>query len=252
MASLQAARVVPTIETFSSPWWQTSGATIVFTVAMLFALRLLRPDQRAAYARALGWLLLLWMTFPPITHALAGRWHVDYSLPLQWCDLTGGIAGLALLTRRQLLYEVSLFWGITGAGSALLTPQFTQGTDWFYLVEFFVSHCILLTAPFYLSIYGGMRPRTWSWVGAAGWLNAAALVVGAFDVLTDTNYMFLLHAPNADLPLYKIDWPYYLIGFELACLVAFVLIYLPFRLIRPGLWWAGSEAAPGTPLQNRV
>jgi hypothetical integral membrane protein (TIGR02206 family) len=220
-----------TAETFGSFWWQTSGATVAFTVAMLFALRFLGPQQRILYARALGWTLVLWVIFPPMAHAMTGHWSLHYSLPLQWCDFTGGIAGLALLTRRQPLYEVSLFWGVTGAGSALLTPQFTQGTEWFYLMEFFVSHCILLTAPFFLSIYANMRPRTWSWLASLGWLNAAAAVVGAFDLLSNTNYMFLLKAPNADLPLYQVEWPYYLIGFEVACLIMFALIYLPFRLL---------------------
>ncbi|HSB22588.1 MAG TPA: YwaF family protein, partial [Burkholderiaceae bacterium] len=176
--------MVQTAETFSSFWWQTSGTTVAFTVAMLFALRFLRQEQRALYARALGWTLVLWVVFPPTVHALTGHWQLSYSLPLQWCDFTGGIAGLALLTRRQFFYEVSLFWGVAGAGSALLTPQFTQGTEWFYLMEFFVSHCILLSAPFFLSIYGNMRPRTWSWLGSLGWLNAVSLVVGAFDLLS--------------------------------------------------------------------
>ena len=233
MDARQAGLVVPTFETFSAPWWQTSGATIAFTVVMLFAIRFLRQEQRALYARGLGWILLLWMFLPPTAHALTGHWHVTYSLPLQWCDFTGGIAGLALLTRRQLFYEVSLFWGIAGAGSALLTPQFTQGTDWFYLTEFFVSHCILLTAPFFLSIYEHMRPRAGSWLGSLGWLNVAALAVGAFDLVVDTNYMFLLRAPDADVPLYKIDWPYYLIGFEVACLFTFALIYVLFRVMKP-------------------
>lgn len=224
--------MVHTAETFGSFWWQTSGTTVAFTAGMLLALRFLRQEQRALYARALGWTLVLWMGLPPTAHALTGHWHLSYSLPLQWCDFTGGIAGLALLTRRQFFYEVSLFWGISGAGSALLTPQFTQGTDWFYLMEFFISHCILLSAPLFLSFYESMRPRAWSWLGSLGWLNAVSLVVGAFDLLSDTNYMFLLRAPDADVPLYKIAWPYYLIGFEAACLITFALIYLPFRVIK--------------------
>jgi uncharacterized membrane protein YwaF len=77
-----------------------------------------------------------------------------------------------------------------------------------------------------------MRPRAWSWLGSLGWLNVAALLVGAFDLVVNTNYMFLLRAPNADIPLYKIDWPYYLIGFEVACLLTFALIYLLFRVRR--------------------
>jgi hypothetical integral membrane protein (TIGR02206 family) len=230
----------PTVETFSPLWWQTSGVTIAFTILMLIGIRFLKPELRAIYATLLGWLLVAWMVVPPLAHALAGLWNVSYGLPLQWCDFTGGIAGLAILTRRQLFFEVSLFWGIAGAASALLTPQFTQGTSWFYLMEFYISHSILLTAPFFLSIYENMRPRTWSWLGALAWLNAVSLPIGAFDYAVDANYMFLFRAPDADNPLYKIEWPYYLIGFEAACLVVFALIYLPF-------WYVKREASRAEP-----
>ena len=243
--------MVHTVDTFSSLWWQTSGATLAFTVLMLYAIRFLQRGHRARYARALGWTLVLWMVFPPIAHALTGHWHMSYGLPLQWCDFTGGIAGLALLTRRQSFFEVSLFWGITGSTSALLTPQFTQGTDWFFLMEFFVSHCILLAAPLFLSLYENMRPRSWSWLSSLGWLNAVALGVGAFDYLVSANYMFLLSAPNAELPLYRIEWPYYLIGFEVGCLIAFALIYLPFRIMRPVPAGAGPWATRAVSVQGR-
>jgi len=233
MDAAHTGPVIPTFELLSLPWWQTSGATIAFTALMLLAVRLLREDQRALCARALGWLMLVWVVLPPLVHVFAGHWRVNSNLPLHWCDLTGAIAGLALLRRRQLFYEFALFWGLTGAASALLTPQFTQGSEWYYLAEFFISHSMLLAAPLYLSIYEDMRPRAWSWLGALAWLNVAALPVGAFDLVTDANYMFLLRGPTADLPIYKFGWPYHLLVFEIACLVTFVLIYLPFRLMRP-------------------
>lgn len=217
-----------TVKTFSLMWWQTSGMTIIFTILMLFALRFLKPSQREMYASGLGWLLVLWVIIPPIAHAISGHWHVRYGLPLQMCDFTGGVAGFAILTRKQLFYELSLFWGITGATMALLTPQFTQGITWFFLLEFFVSHSILITAPFFLTIYRGMRPRVGSWLTTWGWLNAVAVVVGSFNYLVNANYMFLCKAPTVKNPLIQGDWPYYLIGFEIACLVLFILIYLPF------------------------
>ncbi len=220
-----------TVETFTALWWETSGLTVAITAVMLVVVRRLRPHQRTLYARGLGWVLLSWMVLPPLAHALIGHWNLSSGLPLQWCDFTGGIAGLAVLTRRQPFYEVSLFWGIAGAGSALLTPTFTQGTDWFFLMEFYISHSILLTAPFFLSIYADMRPRAWSWLASLGWLNAVALVMLLFDYLIDANYMFLLQPPAADLAVYRIGWPYYLVGFEVGCLVAFALIYAPFRLV---------------------
>jgi hypothetical integral membrane protein (TIGR02206 family) len=251
METALAPIVVPTFEPFSLPWLQTSGTAVLLAALMLIAVRFLGTEQRALYARSLGWLMLAWVVLPPLVTMIAGQFHARYNLPLHWCDLTGGIAGLALLNRRQLFYEVSLFWGLTGAGSALLTPQFTQGTDWYYLAEFFTSHCLLLAAPLFLSIYENMRPRTGSWLGALAWLNALALPVAAFDLLTDANYMFLLRAPTADLPIYKFGWPYYLVGFEIACLVMFALIYLPFRFVRTEPLGVESVAGCAAPLGGR-
>jgi hypothetical integral membrane protein (TIGR02206 family) len=252
METALAPVVVPTFEPFSLPWLQTSGTAVLLAALMLIAVRFLRTEQRALYARSLGWLMLAWVVLPPLLTMIAGQFHARHNLPLHWCDLTGGIAGLALLNRRQLLYEVSLFWGLTGAGSALLTPQFTQGTDWYYLAEFFTSHCLLLAVPLFLSIYENMRPRAGSWLGALAWLNVLALPVAAFDLLTGANYMFLLRAPTADLPIYKVGWPYYLVGFEIACLVIFALIYLPFRFVRTEPLYVKSAAGRAPPLGGRA
>jgi hypothetical integral membrane protein (TIGR02206 family) len=245
MDARHAPLVTPTFEPFGAAWWQTSGATVAVAALLLYAVRFLGLPQRALYARSLGLALLLWVVLPPLAHALAGQWELHLGLPLHWCDLTSAIAGIAVLTRRQLLYEFSLYWGITGAASALMTPQFTLGAQWFYVAEFFVSHFLLLTAPMFLTLYEDMRPRRGSWLSALAWLNAAALPVLAFDLATDANYMFLLRAPTIDLPFYRIEWPYYLIAFEIAALLAFALIELPFRLLRPATNSAANAARRG-------
>jgi hypothetical integral membrane protein (TIGR02206 family) len=221
-----------TVKTFSPMWWQTSGMTIIVTVLILIGLRFLNQKQQDLYAKGLGWLLVLWTIIPPIAHVLMGQWHIRYGLPLQMCDSTGFIAGIAVLTRKQLLYEITLCWALTGATMALLTPQFTQGISWVFLTEFFVSHSILVTAPFFLSIYGGMRPRSWAWLRSFGWLNVLAFFVGIFNYMVNANYMFLCKAPTAKNPLIQGAWPTYLIGFEIACLLLFLLIYAPFYVLK--------------------
>jgi hypothetical integral membrane protein (TIGR02206 family) len=233
------------VEVFSPLWWFTSGTSLALAVLSLLGIRFLTAHQRTLYAKGLGWGLILWMVLPPVANAFAGHWHVSYGLPLQWCDFTGGLAGLALITRRQLLYEISLFWGLTGAAAALVTPTLTQGTDWFFLAEFFISHAMLISAPVFLTLYASMRPRRWSWLGSVGWLNVVGLGVLVLDYLIDANYMFLISAPPRDIAVYRIQWPGYLIGFDAACVVAFALIYLPFRYVgrhqgRDTRWTAGE------------
>jgi len=52
--------------------------------------------------------------------------------------------------------------------------------------------------------------------------------VGSINYLLGSNYMYLAIKPNVENPFLIGDWPYYIIGLELAVVLHAILVYLPF------------------------
>ncbi len=61
-------------------------------------------------------------------------------LPLEICNVTAWIAFVACLSLTPVTVECTYFWGMSGAGMALLTPDL--GAQW--PARFFFTHGLLI------------------------------------------------------------------------------------------------------------
>lgn len=218
-----------TTRIFSPFWFRTSGLTLAITGISLLLLLQIPTEQTRFAGQILGWWILVWAVLPPIVHAIKKQWDWRYGLPLQLCDITAFFTGWALVSENQLVHEIALYWGMTGALHALLTPQFTQGTQFFFLIEFYVSHTGLILGPMFLTYARGMELRPWSWLEAGGWLFICGIVVGLMNWRHQCNYMFLCRPPTAKNPFIIGQWPWYLMGFAVVMFLHFLVFYLIFR-----------------------
>ncbi|HEY6224540.1 MAG TPA: TIGR02206 family membrane protein, partial [Gemmatimonadales bacterium] len=66
--------------------------------------------------------------------------ELAYSLPLQLCDAAIFVAAAALWTRRQLIVELTYFWGLAGTIQALLTPDLPQHFPSYPYFQYYLAH----------------------------------------------------------------------------------------------------------------
>ncbi len=200
-------------------------------------------------ARGIRWTLALLLLLCTVlfygNFAVHGEPMFPRHLPLELCDASLWLAIAALLTLNPLVYDLAYYFAAAGATMALLTPNLTE-PSLFLSVQFFADHGLLVVAVLYLAWSGQARPRPGSVARAMVGLNVFAAIAGGFDSIFQTDYMFLRAKPPTVSALDLLGpWPWYIVACEGVALVAFALLYLPFR--RPA---AEGQAEHGGMIEN--
>ncbi len=161
-----------------------------------------------------------------------GTWKLTESLPLHLCDAAIIVSFVALLTRKQLPYELAYFWGLAGSVQALLTPALPEAYTAYEFCRFFISHGGIVVAVAYLTFVRGMRPGRRSVLRTIGISLAYAAVAGGVNQLLSSNYMYLCEKPDAVSLLDKLGpWPWYLIPLFGIGMLMIATLYIPFQII---------------------
>jgi hypothetical integral membrane protein (TIGR02206 family) len=152
-------------------------------------------------------------------------------LPLHFCGLATYLTAIALVSRKQLVYEVAYFWGLAGAAMAMITPAIQEDFPSFQFITFFVGHGGIVVGVCFATFALGLRPRLFGlWITVALSICLACLV-GAINYVLDSNYMFVCGPPVSASPLFFLPWPWYMPFISLVAIVLFLLLWLPW-----GVW----------------
>jgi hypothetical integral membrane protein (TIGR02206 family) len=208
-----------------------SIAAAAAALAWLCRHRVLPPR---ATRLAVGWALLLnelvWWIFRYSHEGVHLR-----NLPLQLCDLTVWLAVLACLTARPSVAEFAYFAGLAGAGMALVTPDLWSPWPSYPAIYFFAAHGGIVVAVALMAFGGIVRFRSGAVWRSFGWLVAYAVLIGTFNAVCGSNYMYLCRKPASATLLDKLGpWPWYLLPAAAVGLAFFWLLWLPVRPRKPG------------------
>jgi hypothetical integral membrane protein (TIGR02206 family) len=127
---------------------------------------------------------------------------------------------------------VAYFWGIGGTLQAVLTPNLPYGfPDWRF-ISFFTSHCGIIIGVVFLMLTRRYRPYPMSIVRVFLWSEFYFVVTFITDKLTDFNYGFLLHKPEAFsiLSFLSDSRALYLLQMHGLALLFFLGLYAPFAI----------------------
>jgi hypothetical integral membrane protein (TIGR02206 family) len=154
-------------------------------------------------------------------------------LPMQMCDWGMVVVIVAMWTGSQRWFEVAYFWGIGGTLQAVLTPDLRYGfPDWRF-ISFFTLHSGIIVGVVFLMLTQRYRPYPMSIVRVWLWSEFYFVVTLIVDAVTDFNYGFLLHKPQAFsiLSFLSDSRPLYLLELQGVALLFFLGLYAPFAIV---------------------
>ncbi len=199
------------IDPFSLMWWKMNIGVLVIGILILMIVSWMPEKMRQKSLKYFGVFLLFDLFFFQFALFYMGSWDIHWALPLQYCTIMEFCAALVLITRWQWLYEVVLFLGMIGPIQALIAPGLPYEGNYFFY-EFYISHSSSIFVPIFLTIVERMRPRRGAWWRSAFAFTLLASLIFCFNLLTHSNYMFLMEKPPLEHPFLKIGtWPFYLI-----------------------------------------
>lgn len=203
---------------------------ILVPLALVLVARMVRSERiphssSTAFALLLSSNKILELAIALRTNGV--RWQD--ALPMQLCDWAAFAAIIALLSRRQIAYELAYLWGLSGTLQAIITPDlaadFSQADAWM----FFTGHCGIVSAIIFLTFAFRLRLTPPSIARVFAWSQIYLAVALAVNLLLDTNYGYLLTKPiHPSLLDYLGPWPLYILSLEALALISFVIYYSPF------------------------
>lgn len=216
------------IETFTKEWWICTVIVISFISGFLYFMGKQSDviKKRVALVLALiaSTLVISWQLYFIFT----GTWTANISLPLQLCGISKILGAIVLFRFNQSIFEFILLLGLAGAMQAILTPQFEIEITTYSIIEYYMSHSMIIIMPLYLLYVLGNRVKKRAWLYTFLLGVGTLSLVGIVNYFVGGNYIFLCGPPIAPNPLLIGEWPYYLIGFLVFGWINIIIFYLIF------------------------
>ena len=219
--------------------YSASHLTVIFlTIALPLVLALIVHRTKSRFLErsicfAISALLLINYVAYLIVARQFGVAAWQKMLPMQLCDWAMVVIIVALWTGSRRWLELAYFWGIGGTLQALITPNLRFGFPDLRFISFFVAHSGIIIGIIFLMLIYGFRPRPMGILRTIAWTEFYFGIAFTIDLLTDENYGFLLHKPEASslLSFLSDSRPIYLIEFHLLAWIFFCVLYAPFAIV---------------------
>ncbi len=188
---------------------------------------------RRRFRLTLGSLILLDEILKIVVLSAFGNYNVNY-LPLHLCSINIILIAIHMLKPFRVLDNFLYAFCLPTALLALVFPNWTKlPFANFMHWHSFTVHIMLFIYPLILVVGGDIKPRLKDFWRSLLLLVGMAIPVYGFNLLHDTNYMFLMEAPGGTpLEWFEGWFGNHLIGFPVILVVLATAFYLPWELAR--------------------
>ncbi len=155
----------------------------------------------------------------------SGLFTFQDSLPLHFCGISYIILVFFLIQPKAFLFEFLLMLSLGGAIQSFVTPELTHGYSPYFIIDYYFSHGAIIFVPLYAIFVFKMKPRHKSWIRVWLFGNLVLGLVYLLNLALESNYIYLMRAPDADNPLILHPYPMHLIGFQIFGLLHILLFY---------------------------
>ena len=228
-------------QTFSTPHLIVMGLTLAVPV-------LLAAIARRGAAATIGYFLAGVIMVNEVTNwcyrfaEVSFAQFVENHLPLHFCGIAVFATVATLVFRNARAYEIAYFWGLVGTLNAVITPSLgeEEGFPSYRFFQYFIAHSGIVAGVLYATIGLRMRPTLRGLLRAFICANVFAIAVGGFNVVMDSNYMFLCDPPRTASPFFFAPWPWYIPILDVVALGMFFAVFSPFLI--SGRWSSRKSA----------
>ena len=204
------------------------GILVMFAGVMAWQYRKRDAATRSKWRKWVAVAILLDEVWKMFWLTVGGTYTLDY-LPLHLCSINIILIAIHAWKPSKTLDNFLYAICIPGALAAMLFPTwYTLPTLNFMHLHSFTIHILLITYPLMVTVGGDLRPD-WRQLPKSLLLTLCmAIPIYIFNLLFDTNYMFLMYAePGNPLYLFEQMWGSHLLGFPVIIVGVLLVMYGP-------------------------
>ena len=221
-----------TIQPLSLLWDVTVAATVLSISGLTYICSRISLNRLDNLSRKLGYLIIAQIIFTNIYLFLVqSSWTLQNNLPLSLCRASIILSALALITKKNGLVIWASYLGISGGLVSILTPDLSYGKSAYTLFDYYFVHGLLIFIPILLVYLLGIRLDKYSSIKAFIYGNVMLLMIFPINYIFNANYMYLRIRPEVDNPMLIGQWPWYIIGFEIAGILHIAIMDVIFRIV---------------------
>ena len=209
------------------------AAFAIFTLITTLIYKKSGAKARKNIKYTLAALLIADELFKIIGLASHGNYTAGY-LPLHLCSINIFIIAIYSIRPSKLLGNFLYIICTPAALAALIFPNWTDmPLSNFMHIHSFTVHILLAAFPIILTAVGEIKPSVRHLPGCLAILLVGGAVALTFNLIFDTNFMYLMEAPEGN-PLYWFaeNTPSHLIGYPVIIVAVFAVMLTPFEVAR--------------------